>query len=118
MCEWLTFLMLVFGCDVCDPVCKAYLHLGYATSDSVRIELVNTCPVRGIQFYITPPENFRVETTRRTEGFFAQYSNEYGAVIILSLTGDKINPGMGSIAKLTCDGVCGAYYISRIKIVF
>jgi len=118
MCEWLTFLMLVFGCEVCDPVCKGYVHMGFQSSTGVYIDLVNTCPVRGVQFYITPPEDFGVETTRRTEGFLVTYNNRDGAVIILSLEGNKISPGMGSIVKITCDGVCGAYYISRIKMVF
>ena len=117
MCEWLAFLMLVFGCDMCDVDCQAVLAIGSCSGSGCNVELINTCPVRGLQFTINGAQPVEVRTTARSEGFFAQFNKENGKVIVLSLSGNKISPGVGTVLIITF-GNSGSASISGVKIVF
>lgn len=117
MCEWLAFLMLLFGCQTCDVNSQAYMTFSPGMGDTWHVALNNDCPVRGIQFTITPPAVIEVETTRRTDGFFAQFNKVSGQVILLSLSGDKIAPGVGPILEIVFDCSYAAVVISNVKIV-
>lgn len=117
MCEWLAFLMLLFGCDVCSFNGRAVLYLGSISGNTCPIEMVNVVPVKGVQFTLNGAQPVEVYTTSRTEGFFVAYNKEEGMVIMVSLSGAKIKPGVGTIVFITCDGSWGRIYLSNIRIV-
>ena len=93
------------------------LNLVEVSESILGIDLTNDVPVRGVQFTLEGPEITDVLTTSRTEGFFAQFNKENGKVIMLSLVGDSINPGMGPIAEIVCDHTDSAASLSGVKIV-
>jgi len=117
MCEWLMFLMLVFGCDTCVTTCPAYLTLGCGSGGYYQVNLINPCPVRGIQFTLEDCQPVEVQVTARTKGFFAQYNPYNGTVILVSLSGDKILPGSGGVALFKVNGQDGVCSLSHIKIL-
>lgn len=118
MCEFLAFLMVLFGCDVCDPSGESILTVTHCSKNYHCIELYNDVPVRGVQFTLKCGSYYEVETTERTEGFLAQYNKENGKVIVLSLSGAKISPGEGMILKIIFDTWEGhSCVLSGIKIV-
>ncbi len=106
------------GCKSSHPSCTGALTVIPVGGNALSVELDNTCPVRGVQFTIEGCDVISVETTSRTKGFFGQFNKESGKVILVSLSGSKINPGVGSIAHITLDGGCGAVSISGVKIVY
>jgi len=118
MCEWLAFLMLFFGCEMC-PVnngdCMANLTL---SSNGRDIELSNDCPVRGVTFTIIPPGGCSFRTTSRTEGFFVKGDETSGYVVLVSVSGDRISPGDGPILEMICNWSGCCYRISNIKIEY
>ena len=100
-----------------EPSEDAILKLVEVSGNILGIDLTNDVPVRGVQFTLEGPEITDVLTTSRTEGFFAQFNKENGKVIMLSLVGDSINPGMGPIAEIVCDHTDSAASLSGVKIV-
>ena len=70
----------------------------------VGIDLMNTVPVRGVQFTIEGVAIADVLTTSRSEDFMASFNEESGRVLIVSLAGDEIVPGEGLIAEILFDG--------------
>lgn len=93
------------------------LTIGGYSKGGLSIELDNVCPVRGVQFTINGCQPISVETTKRSEGFFAQFNKENGTVIMVSLSGDWIDPGVGAIAFIKCDSGSGVVSLSDIKII-
>jgi len=118
MCEWLAFLMLFFSCDMCGVDCRVDLYLTPAGDGNYYVSLSNECPVRGVQFTITPPDGVSYRTTRRTAEFFAQAHETNGVVVLFSLSGDMIAPGNGPILELIIDRPYGSSYMSAIKIFY
>jgi len=116
MCEWLCFLMLFFGCETCDvnhDHCIANLTL---SSNGQDLELSNDCPVRGIQFTITPSDTLSFRTTSRTEGFIVHLNETNGVVVLVSIWGEMIAPGDGPILEMIPNMKGGSVRISNIKI--
>ena len=80
------------------------LQLVDIAEDMVGIDLMNTVPVRGVQFTIEGVAIADVLTTSRSEDFMASFNEESGKVLIVSLAGDEILPGGGLIAEILFDG--------------
>ena len=80
------------------------LQLVDIAEDMVGIDLMNTVPVRGVQFTIEGVAIADVLTTSRSEDFMASFNEESGRVLIVSLAGDEILPGGGLIAEILFDG--------------
>ena len=86
------------------------ITLGNATcspgsiSGPVEVILKNDVPVRGVQFTIRDKDGFltleEARTTERTEGFFVNFNEENGTVVLVSLSGNNISPGTGPILEL------------------
>ena len=87
-----------------EPQENISLQLVAIEEDMAGIDLTNTVPVRGVQFTIEGVEIADVRTTSRSENFMANYNEENGRVIILSLGGDEIAPGEGFIVEILYDG--------------
>ncbi len=88
-----------------------------ASSDNVAgVDLTNRVPVKGVQFTIEGVKVTEVRTTSRTEGFLAEFNEKNGKVILLSLSGNKIDQGTGPIVEIICDEGESAR-LSGIKIV-
>ena len=117
MCEWLMFIWLVLGCGGCDGNNPAMLYVGREIPGAVNICLLNGCPVKGVQFKLNGCDVLEVVMTDRTEGFFAQYNKASGAVIVVGLSGRKIEPGSGPICRLVVDDLCQGSYLTDIDIV-
>ena len=95
---------------------KATLELKAGPGHNLGVELINTVPVRGVQFIVSGVNITEVRTTKRTAGFLAKFNEKNGKVILLSTSGDKIAPGKGSVAEIICDKP-GAATLSGVKIV-
>ena len=87
-----------------QPEQNISLQLVDIAEDMVGIELMNTVPVRGVQFTIEGVAIADVLTTSRSEDFMASFNEESGRVLIVSLAGDEILPGGGLIAEILFDG--------------
>ena len=83
-----------------QPGKVATLTVKKGKGNIVRIDLVNSVPVRGVQFTITGIAMTEVKTTSRTTGFLAKFNEKAGIVIIVSTTGDEIAPGSGAIVEI------------------
>jgi len=81
----------------------ATLTIVQGTGNAVGIDLENKISVRGVQFTLTGAKITDVRTTLRTEGFNANFNQESGIVILLSLAGNEIAPGTGAIAEIICE---------------
>jgi len=92
---------------------KKELTLTPGSGNEVALELNNDVPVKAVQFNLEGVKPSDIRTTSRTEGFFAKEHN--GRVVLLSLSGDTIAPGAGSIAEIVCDQK-GSASLSQIKI--
>jgi hypothetical protein len=87
-----------------QPEQNISLQLVDIAEDMVGIDLMNTVPVRGVQFTIEGVAIADVLTTSRSEDFMASFNEESGRVLIVSLAGDEIVPGEGLIAEILFDG--------------
>ena len=88
-----------------------------ASSDNVvGVDLTNQVPVKGVQFTIEGVKVHEVRTTSRAEGFLAEFNEKNGKVILLSLSGNKIDQGTGLILEIVCDGADSAR-LSGVTIV-
>jgi hypothetical protein len=87
-----------------QPEQNISLQLVDIAEDMVGIDLMNTVPVRGVQFTIEGVAIADVLTTSRSEDFMASFNEESGRVLIVSLAGDEILPGGGLIAEILFDG--------------
>ena len=117
MCEFLAFLMVLFGCNVCDSNGETNLSIRGCNTNELCIDLQNDVPVRGVQFTLEYCSPESAETTYRTEGFFAKVNNKNGTVICVSLSGAKIKPGVGAILRIIFDeGQSQSCLLSQIKI--
>ena len=87
-----------------QPEQNISLQLVDIAEDMVGIDLMNTVPVRGVQFTIEGVAIADVLTTSRSEDFMASFNEESGKVLIVSLAGDEIVPGEGLIAEILFDG--------------
>ena len=87
-----------------QPEQNISLQLVDIAEDMVGIDLMNTVPVRGVQFTIEGVAIADVLTTSRSEDFMASFNEENGKVLIVSLAGDEIVPGEGLIAEILYDG--------------
>lgn len=94
--------------DEPDKQEKAILQLAEISDDVVAVNLINTLPVRGVQFTIAGVEIVDVLTTSRSEDFFVSFNGENGKVMMVSLARDVISPGEGSIAEIVFDGSSSA----------
>ena len=86
---------------------KATLSLKAVADNKIKLELVNSVPVRGIQCTIRGVRLREVRTTTRTAGFFAKFNEETGIVIIVSTAGDEIAPGKGPVAEVIGEKIPG-----------
>ena len=93
----------------------ATLKIVKGSGNIVGINLTNNVPIRGVQFTLEEVKMTDVRTTSRTAGFLAKFNEESGIVILVSTSGDKIAPGTGLIAEITCDK-SGSASLSEIKI--
>ena len=75
------------------------------------IELQNKVPFTLMGAKIT-----EIRTTARTKGYFAKFNEATGKVILVSMSGDKIEPGTGPIAEIVCNKGADAS-LSEITIV-
>ena len=80
------------------------------------IELQNKVPIRGVQFILMEAKITEIRTTARTKGYFAKFNEATGKVILVSMSGDKIEPGTGPIAEIVCNKGADAS-LSEITIV-
>ena len=88
-----------------------------ASSDNVvGVDLTNKVPVKGVQFTIEGVKVDEVRTTSRAEGFLAEFNEKNGKVILLSLSGNKIDQGTGLILEIVCDEA-GSARLSGVTIV-
>jgi hypothetical protein len=87
-----------------QPEQNISLQLVDIAEDMVGIDLMNTVPVRGVQFTIEGVAIADVLTTSRSEDFMASFNEENGRVLMVSLAGDEIPPGEGLIAEILFDG--------------
>ena len=106
MCEWITILMILFGCDLTDVDKNGYLYLGNTSNDETALYLVNNRPVRGVQFTVSDCFINYLTVTRRADGFFAKYNPENNTVVMVSLEGDTIRPYLGAIAVMSFEQPC------------
>ncbi len=96
---------------------KATLKIKTGSGNQIGIDLINSVPVRGVQFTITGVKVTEVRTTSRTAGFLAKFSEETGIVIIVSTAADEIAPGKGIIAEIVGKKVPGSdISLSGIKL--
>ena len=116
MCEWLMFLMLLFGCDVCDLNCEASLSFDHLSGNRIYIKMLNNCSVSGVQFTIEGCKVCKVETIRRARGFFVKYNEHTGSIVLVSLSGHKILPGFGPILILHLEDGCISFGLTDVKI--
>ena len=79
---------------------KSTLTLIAGTGDTASVNLVNEVPVVAVQFKLNGAKLADVRTTSRTEGFSPQYNEKNGTVVLISLSGDMIQPGSGPIAEI------------------
>ena len=93
----------------------ATLTIVQGTGNTVGINLTNKIPVRGVQFTLPGVKITALRTTPRSDGFMANFNQESGVVIMLSLSGNKIAAGTGAIAEIICEEG-GSPTISDIKI--
>ena len=91
-----------------QPEKKAVLSLGKASKNKVVIDLVNSVPVRGVQFTLSGVKMTEVRAVSRTTGFFVKFNEETGIVILASTTGDELGPGKGPIAEVVFEKVPGS----------
>jgi len=96
------------------PTAKSILSLVCISENVAVIELDNPVPVRGVQFTLNGAKPTEVRTTSRTEGFFAQYNEKNGTVVLVSLSGSKIAPGIGPIAEIICQAPCSVSCLSPV----
>jgi len=94
---------------------KATLKLKSGSGQSLGVELINTVPVRAVQFMVSGVKITEVRTTTRTTGFLAKFNEKNGSVILISTSEEKIAPGKGSITEIICDKPSSAQ-LSGIKI--
>ena len=80
----------------------ATIKIVEGSGNVLGIELTNKVPIRGVQFIIEGVQASEVHTTSRTKGFLADFNKESGKVVILSISGDKISSGTGTIAEVVC----------------
>ena len=95
---------------------ESTLKIVASSGNTVGVDLTNRVPVKGVQFTIEGVKVTEVRTTSRTEGFLAEFNEKNGKVILLSLSGNKIEQGTGPILEIICDKGDSAR-LSGIKIV-
>lgn len=95
---------------------ESTLKIVAGSDNAVGVDLTNKVPVKGVQFTIEGVKVNDVRTTSRTEGFLAEFNKENGKVILLSISGNKIDQGTGPILEIVCDKADSAS-LSGIKIV-
>ena len=93
----------------------ATLKIVGGSGNTVGIDLTNSVSVRGVQFTIEGVKVTEVRTTSRTAGFLAEFNENSGIVILISISGKEIAPGTGLIANIMCDRG-GSATLSEIKI--
>ena len=86
------------------------------TKDRAAVELKNETPVKAVQFTLTGVKISSVHTTDRTKGFLSKFNEQNGRVILLSTSGDEIDPGKGPVMEVVCDKP-GSAVLSGVKIV-
>jgi len=91
------------------------LSLSISSENTMNLDLSNDVPVRAIQFTLNGVKASEVLTTSRTEGFFIKFNENTGTFVLVSLSGGKIAPGSGPIAKIPCDNA-GSAQLSNVKI--
>ena len=99
-----------------EPGEDASLKLVEVSGNILGIDLTNNVPVKGVQFIIEGVKVNEVRITSRTEGFLAEFNEKNGKVILLSLSGNKIDQGTGPIVEIICDEGDSAR-LSGVKIV-
>lgn len=118
MCEWITILMILFGCDLTDVDKNGYLYLGNSSNDKTALYLINNRPVRGIQFHVSDCHINYLELSMRAKGFSVKYDPVNGIVVFVSLSGDTIRPYLGAIAVMSFEQPCNNAYLTDIKISY
>jgi hypothetical protein len=97
---------------------KATLKVKNGSGNTIGIDLINSVPIRGVQFTISGVTMTEVRTTSRTEGFLAKFNEETGIVILVSTAADEIPPGKGSVLDVIGEKVPGSTVsLTRIMIV-
>jgi hypothetical protein len=94
---------------------KATLKVVASSDKAASLEMINSVPVRGVQFILSGANITEVRTTKRTAGFLAKFNEKNGAVILVSTSDDRIAPGKGSIGEIICDKP-GSAQLSGIRI--
>ena len=82
---------------------SAKLTIGTRSGTTASIDLINSVPVRGIQFTVEGVKMTEARTTDRTKGFLAKFNAVNGVVIMVSTSNDSISPGKGAILEVICD---------------
>ena len=82
---------------------SAKLTIGTRSGTTASIDLVNSVPVRGIQFTVEGVKMTEARTTNRTKGFLAKFNAVNGVVIMVSTSNGIISPGKGAILEVICD---------------
>ena len=94
----------------------AKLKIVAGAENVLGVELENKVPIRGVQFTLMGAKITEISTTERTKGYFAKFNEATGKVILVSMSGDKIEPGTGPIAEIVCNKGADAS-LSEITIV-
>ena len=94
---------------------KATLKVKAGSGNTLNVDLINSVPVRGMQFTISEVKITEVRTTERAAGFLAKFNEKNGAVVLISTAEERIAPGKGPIAEVICDKP-GSAQLSGIKI--
>lgn len=94
----------------------ATLKIVGVSDNMLGIELINSVPIRGMQFTLEGALMNEIRATARSKGFLVDFNKEAGKVVILSTSDIKIDPGSGLIAEVACDTIDAAS-LSGVKIV-
>jgi len=94
------------GADENEPkqVAPSQLRVGIQSGNSANIALFNEGKVAGVQFKVGGTQVTDVRTTARTEGFLATFDQRSGTVILTSISGKTIAPGIGPIVNIDHSG--------------
>ena len=81
----------------------AKLTIVAGSENMLGIKLENKVPIRGVQFTLMGPKIKEIRTTARTIEYFTKFNEATGKVILVSMAGNKIDPGKGSILEVVCN---------------
>lgn len=93
----------------------ALLKSKVLSATALSLDLTSSVPIRGIQCTIEGTRITEIKTTARSAKLLANFNENTGIVILVSMSGEKIAPGAGSIAEVACDQAANAL-LTNVKI--